>query len=100
MSELPILALTCALGVVLGALFFGGLWWTVRRSMSATRPSLWFFGSLMLRMSVTLAGFYFVSGGRWERLVACLVGFVTASVLVTRVTRPMGEQEVGDAPYS
>lgn len=100
MSKLPIVALTCVLGVFLGTLFFGGLWWTVRTSMSSKQPALWFFGSLMLRTSVTLAGFYFVSGGRWERLVACLVGFVAASALVMRVTRPREEQEVGGAPHA
>ena len=52
--------------------FFGGLWWTVRKGVSSRQPALWFFGSLLLRMSIALAGFYFVSGGHWERLLACL----------------------------
>lgn len=100
MSEWPTLAVACALGVFLGALFFGGLWWTVRRGMSSSQPALWFIGSLMLRTCVTVAGFYFVAGGRWERLLTCLLGFVMASVLVTRATRPTGEPEARDAPYS
>lgn len=100
MNETPMLALACALGVLLGAIFFGGLWWTVRKGASSEQPALWFFCSLVLRTSVTLAGFYFVSGGRWERLLTCLLGFVVASVLVTTVTRPTGERETGDAPYS
>ena len=65
-------------GVLLGAVFFGGLWWTVRKGVSSKRPALWFFGSLLLRMSIALAGFYFVSGGHWERLLVCLLGFVVA----------------------
>ncbi len=60
-------------GLSLGALFFGGLWWTVRQSMSAKHPSIWLFASLMLRMSATLTGFYFVGRGDWQRLVVCLV---------------------------
>jgi F1F0 ATPase subunit 2 len=62
--------------VLLGAIFFGGLWWTVRKSRFVPRPALWFLGSLLLRMSITLAGFYLVSDGHWERLLACLLGFV------------------------
>ena len=100
MSELPTLTLAGVAGVLLGALFFGGLWWTVRRAISTEHPAPWFLGSLMLRMCVTLVGFYFVSGGRWERLLTCLLGFVMASFLITRLTRPTGEQEAGDAPYS
>ena len=100
MNETLTLLLACTLGVLLGAIFFGGLWWTVRKGASSEQPALWFFGSLMLRTGVTLAGFYFVSGGRPGRLLACLFGFAMASVLVIRVTRPMRERETGDAPHS
>ena len=30
------------------------------RALSSTQPALWFLGSLLLRTSVALAGFYFV----------------------------------------
>ena len=73
-------------GVLFGAVFFGGLWWTVRKGFSSKQPGIWFFGSLLLRMSIALAGFYFVSGGHWERLLACLLGFVLARLIVTRLT--------------
>jgi F1F0 ATPase subunit 2 len=73
-------------GVVLGVMFFGGLWWTVRRGFSSKQPGLWFFGSLLLRMSIALAGFYFVSGGHWERLLVCLLGFLLARLAVMRLT--------------
>ena len=70
MNETLTLVLAWVAGVVLGAIFFGGLWWTVRKGVSSKQPALWFFGSLLLRMSIALAGFYFVSGGHWERLLA------------------------------
>ena len=68
MNETLILIFACMAGVILGAIFFGGLWWTVRRGVSSKHPAAWFLGSLLLRMSIALAGFYFVSGGRGERL--------------------------------
>ncbi|MFT5416661.1 MAG: F1F0 ATPase subunit 2, partial [Gammaproteobacteria bacterium] len=52
-----ILVLAWMAGGLLGALFFGGLWWTVRQAVSAKQPALWVFGSFLLRTSVTLAGF-------------------------------------------
>jgi F1F0 ATPase subunit 2 len=91
MNETLRLAPALVTGVLLGAMFFGGLWWTVRKGVSSQRPALWFFGSLLLRMSIALAGFYFVSGGHWERLLVCLLGFVTARLMVKRVTRPLDE---------
>jgi len=88
MSEYSTMALALALvaGLGLGAIFFGGLWWTVRKGVSSTRPALWFLGSLLLRTSVTLAGFYFVGRGHWEWLLACLLGFIIARIVVTRLT--------------
>jgi F1F0 ATPase subunit 2 len=85
-------------GVALGAMFFGGLWWTVRRGTSSRRPALWFVSSHLLRMSLALAGFYAVSGGRWDRLLACLVGFIIARVLVTWLTGlpPGGHQRLAN----
>jgi F1F0 ATPase subunit 2 len=74
-------------GVLLGVLFFGGLWWTVRKSVSSQRPALWFFGSFLLRMSLTLAGFYWVAGDQWQRLLACLVGFIFARWMVMQWTQ-------------
>ncbi len=106
MTEALASILAGAAGAVLGVVFFGGLWWTVRRGISSRRPAQWFFGSLLLRMSIALAGFYFVSGGRWNRPLACFIGFVMARLLVTWLTRPAVApkgppvQEVRHAHYS
>ena len=79
---LPLLA-----GLLLGMFFFGGLWWTIRRGVSSKQPAALFFFSLLLRTGVALAGFYFVARGDWRRVVACLVGFILARILVTWLTR-------------
>jgi F1F0 ATPase subunit 2 len=88
MSESLTLVLAWLAGVALGTLFFGGLWWTVRKGVSSETPVLWFSGSLLLRTGTTLFGFYFVSGGHWERLLLCLLGFIMARLAITRLTRP------------
>jgi F1F0 ATPase subunit 2 len=93
MNEVLLLALALSAGMLLGAIFFGGLWWTVRMGVSSEQPACWFFGSLLLRMSIALAGFYFVSGGHWERLLLCLVGFVMARLVVTWLTRSSGNNQ-------
>ena len=93
MNETLALVLAWGAGGLLGAIFFGGLWWTVRRGLASKRPALWFLGSLLLRTSLVLAGFYVVSGGHWERLVVCLIGFVVARLIVTRLIGPATEQD-------
>jgi F1F0 ATPase subunit 2 len=107
MSDSLALAVAFLAGALLGVFFFGGLWWTVRKGVVSERPALWFLGSLLLRTSLILAGFYLVSQGHWSRLVASLLGFVFARVVVVqRLTRPPAEartqpeEETGFAPYS
>ena len=90
-NDLLTLTLAWAAGTGLGAVFFGGLWWTIRQGMSSRQPALWFFGSMLLRMGIALVGFYVVSGTRWERLVSCLIGFVMARLAVTWLTQPSGD---------
>ena len=97
MNESLTLALAWMAGAGLGATFFGGLWWTVRKGVSSQRPALWFLVSPLLRMSIALVGFYFVSGGHWERLLASLLGFVMARLVVTWLTRPAGEHQTRPA---
>jgi F1F0 ATPase subunit 2 len=91
MSEAPNIALAVVAGAVLGAMFYGGLWWTVRKGLLSRQPAVWFLTSLVVRTAVALLGFYAVFRGDWRRLVACMAGFVLARLLVTRLTRTLPE---------
>ncbi len=73
-------------GGLLGLLFFGGLWWTLRRALDSPRPALWVGGSLLLRMACVAAGFVLVSAGDWRRLLSCLLGFWCARWLIVRLS--------------
>lgn len=75
-------------GGLLGVVFFGGLWWTVRRGALSPTPARWFLGSLVLRIAIVLAGFYAVGAGQPGRLGLCLLGFLLARAIVLRATRP------------
>lgn len=97
MIEALTLVLAWVAGGVLGAVFFGGLWWTVRRGVASPQPALWFLGSLLLRMSLALAGFYWVGRGHGGRLMGCLLGFVMARLVVLWLTRPSGAAQIHPA---
>ncbi len=104
MDDFLALGLALVVGVLLGAVFFGGLRWTVSKGLSSRHPAPWFLGSLVLRTGIVLSGFYFVSNGDWGRLLACLLGFTAARFIVLRLTGPTFEcrnpsvKEAGLAP--
>ena len=74
-------------GLLLGAIFFGGLWWTVRKGVVVQAG-----GALVFRQPAAAHGpragrVLFVAGGHWQRLLVCLLGFVMARLVVTWLTR-------------
>lgn len=97
MNESFMLVLSGVAGLALGAFFFGGLWWTIGKAVASEKPALWFLGSLLLRMSVVLAGFYLVSGGDLKRMLSCVLGFFMARLLVTRLTKSSADNH-SDVP--
>ena len=98
MNEFLSLAVPPAAGLILGAIFFGVLWWTVIHAVSSKRPALWFLGSKLLRMGVALGGFYLVGGGRLERWLLCLLGFVLARLVTWWLTRSPAQNRAARAP--
>lgn len=90
MSEFMYLLVALAAGALLGVFFFAGLYWTVRQLGSGKQVALLFFASMMIRTSVVILGFYFILGDNWQRLLAGLLGFVMARMLVTLLTRTVG----------
>jgi F1F0 ATPase subunit 2 len=91
MTETLGLLLAVPAGVAFGVVFFGGLWWTVRKGMASPNPALWFMVSLILRMGITLSGFYLVSGGQWLRLLVCVLGFIVGRLAVELLTSRIGQ---------
>jgi F1F0 ATPase subunit 2 len=87
MNEFLFLFLSGACGVLLGTVFFGGLWWTVQKGLPSNRAALWFVGSLIFRTSLVLFGFYLISQTNWRNLIASLIGFFAAKVVVISYLR-------------
>jgi len=98
MSDTMLFVFTLLAGVLIGAVFFGGLWWTVQKGVVSQSPALWFSISLLLRTGITLSGFYFISGGDWKRLLGCLAGFIIARLIIVRLTAARMAEEARHAP--
>lgn len=83
-GDLLYLVLAFAGGIGLGIFYFGGLWMTVQRLPTARRPVFMSLSSFFGRLALVLAGFYFIMGAHWERLVVCLLGFLCVRFVLVR----------------
>jgi F1F0 ATPase subunit 2 len=85
------LILSFAAGLLLGALFYGGLWWTVQRIPAAGRPAPLILGSFVVRTALVLAGFFLLlrgGGAAWLRLLAALGGIMAVRLFMIYKVRP------------
>ena len=87
MNELLDLAIALIEGALLGVFFFVGLWLTVRKLESFQPVALLFLASMLLRTGIVLLGFYFILGDNWQGLLAGLLGFSLAGIIIMRLTR-------------
>jgi len=81
-------------GLILGILFFGGLWLTVKKVVTSKRPSLWLIGSFLIRVSITLIGFYYLSLGSWKNLLISVSGFIIARSIIIYLTKSIEEKSI------
>ncbi len=88
-------------GTLLGLPFLDG--WTLTKSLRSSSAGAWFFGNSIFRTVVVLVGIFLITYGQWPRLVACLLGFILARILVVQWQRPHASnlslaKEVDNAP--
>lgn len=87
MSGIGLIVGALGAGLLLGTVFFGGLWWTVTRALTAAVPAVWFGLSALLRMAVVVCGLYCFARLGLPSLLACLCGLLVARGAVRHLTR-------------
>jgi F1F0 ATPase subunit 2 len=96
------LALVFLAGGALGAAFFGGLAWTVRRWVAGGGVLL-VLGSFLLRSATLLGAFWLLSHAHADAWIACLIGFTAARMLLLKsapLQRWRGGREEEHASHS
>jgi F1F0 ATPase subunit 2 len=95
MTEALSLLLAFLIGLLAGVFFFGGLWWTVKRSLTVRQPHLFLFQSFVLRSGVVLLALYLCTATEFPRIISYMFGFLLTRHLVLRRLRitPAGQPE-------
>jgi len=99
MSEILYMILAFIAGMALGMFFFGGLRFTVKKAITAKIPAIWIFGSFILRVSVVMLGFYYISPGGWQSLIVSVLGFIVARFVVTHLTKSIDKKQTKGEVY-
>lgn len=62
------------IGLLLGVLYFGGLYFSTQKFSSVKRPALFMILSFVLRMGILIAGFYYLSKSGYKNILIGLLG--------------------------
>lgn len=87
MTNVLLLTAMLGVGLVLGAAFFGSLWWTVHHGLTAPNPALWLGVGALARMTLLLVAFYYITRAGWPSVLVCLGGVFIARLAIDRLTR-------------
>lgn len=74
-------------GLLLGVIYFGGLWWTSMRVGTVRSPGPFFMVSFVVRMAILLSGMYWATRGRLLETTVCLAGVLVVRQLMVRRVR-------------
>lgn len=70
-------------GLLLGLIYFGGLWLTIAKLRTTPYPVLFSLASFWARILITGLVFFQLSrGGNWISLLVCLAGFIAIRVIL------------------
>jgi F1F0 ATPase subunit 2 len=94
MNEVVTMILVFLAGCILGVLFFGGLWLTVKKAVNAKMPAVLILSSFFLRISIIMIGFYVVGADNWQHLLGCLLGFIAARFAVLYFTKTFDAKQM------
>ena len=93
-TDLAGLFIAFVAGAAMGAGYFAGLWLTVCRLSSTQSPYRFYGSSLLLRMTLVLAGFYLLAAKGYENVLVAGVGFMVSRQLWLLAKRSQTAKQV------
>jgi F1F0 ATPase subunit 2 len=77
------------IGIILGILFFGGLYLTVGKLNEVKNPSFLVIFSFIIRMVILLGGLFYLSKKGYQAILLALMGIVLVKfIMIFMVNKP------------
>lgn len=75
--------LSFVIGIILGIVYFGGLYFTVTKMNTVKHPSILMTVSLILRMAILIVVFYYLAKIGYKNMLFALIGVIIVRILMT-----------------
>jgi F1F0 ATPase subunit 2 len=82
-------------GLLIGSLYFWGLWQTTRRITMTSHPTLLFLTSFIVRLLILMQVVFWAAGGSWQRLMVCSAGIILARMISIPTTNFLRKSDPG-----
>jgi len=69
-------------GILLGIIFFGGLYWSVNQLTKVQYPAALMIVSALVRMGIILFGVYLLADNNIKNVLAILIGIILVKVIM------------------
>jgi F1F0 ATPase subunit 2 len=69
-------------GILLGIIFFGGLYWSVNQLSKVRYPAVLMIVSILVRMGILLLGVYLLADNSIKNVLAVVVGIILVKVIM------------------
>lgn len=74
-------------GIALGAFYFGGLYFSIKKLTEVKYPRLLMLISWVFRMLVLLGVFLYVARGGFQQILLALLGLMLMRLVITQITK-------------
>lgn len=86
-------------GSGLGLFFYVGLLFTLQFALPSVYAAAWIGASFLLRMIMTMAGFYWLADHHWQSFIAALIGFSLVGIAMRmRMQKPAKQTDHSHKP--
>lgn len=72
------------IGIAMGFIFFGGLYFTVQRIATLKHPEFFMLLSLLIRLGILLGGFFVIKDGGIKNLLTAMAGVLVARFILIK----------------
>lgn len=94
MNNIWIQIVALLVGTLLGGLFFGGLWLTIKMALNSKTPAVLFILSFFIRTAAVLGGFYMIAKQDSSLWIMCVCGFIVARFISKKYLKTSKENKL------